>query len=278
MIVARATPSPLGPFAMFSRLVGLGAKTRLPEVLRKPAYRAFARAVGANLGEAELELQQYSSLGDLFARKLRPGARPIDSDPSALIAPCDGVIAARGDAAGGQLIQAKGLHYRLEDLVVDREYARRLIGGPYATIYLSPRDYHRVHAPLDARLIAYDYVPGEMWPVNPRVAARRPELLTRNERVVIWLDAPSVGIIALVMVAAAGVGNIALAHADNIAASGELSRVTLDEAVCRGDELGVFQLGSTVVMIFPQGSVLLSGNTGDVTRFGQRIGSLGAQA
>lgn len=275
MIVARAIQSPFDPFAMWGRLIGLGARARVPTYLRKPAYRAFAKAVGADLGEAELDLQQYASLGEVFARKLRPGARPIDSDPSAIIAPCDGVIAARGEAADGRLIQAKGLDYRLEDLVVDRALAQRLVGGPYATIYLSPRDYHRVHAPLDARLIAYDYVPGELWPVNPRVAARRPELLARNERVVLWLDAPTVGIVALVMVAAVGVGNIRIAHADNVAVQGELKRITLDAAVRRGDELGVFNLGSTVVMIFPPGNVVLSGNTGDVARFGQRVGSRG---
>lgn len=278
MIVARATPGPFAPFAVWARLIGLGARARVPGPLRKPAYRAFARATGADLGEAELELQHYDSFGDLFARKLRPGARPIDSDPSAVIAPCDGVIAARGEARGGQLIQAKGLYYRLEDLVVDQAWSQRLIGGPYATIYLSPRDYHRVHAPVDARVIAYDYVPGDLWPVNLRFAARRPELLARNERVVIWLDAPSIGIVALVMVAAVGVGNIRLVHAERAATSGKLQRITVDAPVRRGDELGAFHLGSTVVMIFPPGSVALSGTTGDVTRFGKHIGTLGAQA
>lgn len=278
MIVARAIPSPLTPFAVWGRLIGLGARARVPGPLRKPAYRAFARATGADLAEAELDLQHYDSLGDLFARKLRPGARPIDSDPAAVIAPCDGVIAATGEATGGRLIQAKGLYYRLEDLVVDQGWSQRLIGGAYATIYLSPRDYHRVHAPLDARVVAYDYVPGALWPVNPRVSARRRELLARNERVVIWLDAPSIGIVALVMVGAVGVGNIRLAHAERVGYRGKLERVTLDEPVRRGDELGAFHLGSTVVMMFPPGSVSLSGATGNVTRFGQRIGSLGARA
>jgi len=110
---ARIAPSgPVAPFSAWSQLVGLGARARVPRVLRSPAYRAFARAVGANLGETELDLAAYDTFGDFFARKLRPGARPIDPNESVVISPCDGVVAARGKATGGELIQAKGLNYR----------------------------------------------------------------------------------------------------------------------------------------------------------------------
>lgn len=274
MIVAGAKPGPFAPFAAWARLIGLGARAHVPTVLRKPAYRAFGLAVGADLDEAELDLNRYDSFGELFARKLRPGARPIDADAGAVIAPCDGVIAALGEARGGELIQAKGLGYRLEDLVVDRQRAQHLSGGPYATVYLSPRDYHRVHAPLDARLVGYDHIPGDLWPVSPRVSARRPELLSRNERVVIWLDVPSLGIAAVVMVAAVGVGNIQLAHADlPFVRSREVQRIEVDVPIRRGDELGVFRLGSTVVMVFPPGGMALTAHPGQVVRFGQRLGA-----
>jgi phosphatidylserine decarboxylase len=281
-------PGPLqspGPFAAWASLVGFGARARVPSPLRKPAYRAFARAVGANLGETELDLRAYTSFGDFFARKLRPGARPIDRDDHAIIAPCDGAIAALGVARDGELFQAKGLNYRLEDLVLDEVLARRLENGPYATIYLSPRDYHRVHAPLDARVVGYTYVPGQQWPVNPKYAARIEQLLVRNERVVIWLEAPRIGRIAVVMVAATGVGNIRLAHAppgrpkaerdnDSVTwrAAGEVRRIELDERVQRGDELGAFRLGSTVVMVFEPGKVKLAGELATSIRFGERLG------
>jgi phosphatidylserine decarboxylase len=271
-------PAVTTPFAAWATLVGFGARARVPSALRGPAYRAFARAVGANLGETELELGAYDTFGDFFARKLRPGVRPIDSNESTVISPCDGVVAARGIAADGELLQAKGLNYRLEDLVVDKTMAARLIDGPYATIYLSPRDYHRVHAPVDAHLVAYDYVPGELWPVNLKVAARRANLLSRNERVVIWLDSPRLGVIAVVMVAATGVGNIRLAHAEDSVTwrrAGELRRIELNEQVKRGDELGAFRLGSTVVMCFEPGSVQLEGEVGQAVRFGERLGALG---
>jgi phosphatidylserine decarboxylase len=271
-------PAVTTPFAAWATLVGFGARARVPSALRGPAYRVFARAVGANLGETELELGEYDTFGDFFARKLRPGVRPIDSNESTVISPCDGVVAARGIAANGELLQAKGLNYRLEDLVVDTTMAARLIDGPYATIYLSPRDYHRVHAPVDARLVAYDYVPGELWPVNLKVAARRANLLSRNERVVIWLESPRLGVIAVVMVAATGVGNIRLRHAEDSVTwrhAGELRRIELNEQVKRGDELGAFRLGSTVVMCFEPGSVQLEGEVGQAVRFGERLGALG---
>jgi phosphatidylserine decarboxylase len=258
-------------------LVGLTARRRLPVPLRSAAYRAFARAVGADLDEAELDLRAYSSLGDLFARRLRPGCRPLCEDLDAIIAPCDGVLAARGTAVDGALVQAKGRNYQLEDLVVDPALANELRGGAYATIYLSPRDYHRVHAPIDAHLVSYDYIPGALWPVNPHIASRRDRLLVRNERVVITLDAGHFGKIAVVMVGASGVGNIKLEHAEESAgwrSAGERRRVEVGVDVQRGDELGAFRLGSTVVMVFRPGKITLEGEVGQALRFGERMGSV----
>jgi phosphatidylserine decarboxylase len=281
--------------AAYSAVVGWGATQALPARLRGLAYRAFARAVGANLDEVELDLARYPSLGDFFARKLRPGARVIDPAPGAIISPCDGVIAARGIAVAGSLVQAKGRSYRLAELVADGELAARLTGGAYATIYLSPRDYHRVHTPVDARIAGYDYLPGSLWSVNPRVAARRDGIIARNERVVFRMNAGPLGCVALVMVGAGGVGNIRLAPAlsgaggrgglgdpgepgdviDSAAwrSAREPRRVELSEvAVARGDELGAFRLGSTVVVVFEPGKVELAGEVGDPVRFGQRLG------
>lgn len=263
--------------ATYSALVGLAAGKALPSRLRPLAYRAFARAVGANLDECELELSAYESLGEFFTRGLRAGARTIDADPRSIISPCDGVVAALGTAAAGALVQAKGRNYRLADLVADDELAALLEGGAYTTIYLSPRDYHRVHAPVAGRIESYDYVPGYLWPVNPRIANRRDGLLARNERVVIRLNSPEVGHVAVVMVGAAGVGNIRLARGPDSAAlrgRGERHRVELrDLTVKRGDELGAFRLGSTVVLVFEPGRAELAGEVGQAIQFGQRIGS-----
>jgi phosphatidylserine decarboxylase len=265
-----------GPGPVYSALVGLTARRRLPVPLRSAAYRAFARAVGADLKEAELDLRAYSSLGDLFARRLRPGARSVCEDYGAIISPCDGVLAARGTAVDGALVQAKGRNYQLEDLVVDRDLATKLTGGDYATIYLSPKDYHRVHTPVDGTIVHYDYVPGALWPVNPVVATRRDRLLVRNERVVITIKAGRLGMVAIVMVAASGVGNMALNHAAESTvwrAAGEQRRIDVGIEVQKGDELGAFRLGSTVVMVFEPGAVKLDGEVGQVMRFGERMGT-----
>jgi phosphatidylserine decarboxylase len=244
-------------------------------------YRAFARAVGANLDEVELDLAHYDSLGDFFARKLRHGARVIDAAPGAVISPCDGVIAARGRAVAGELLQAKGRTYQLAELIADAALAARLTGGAYATIYLSPRDYHRVHTPIAATVLGYDYLPGSLWSVKPSVVARY-DVIARNERVVFQLDAGRLGRAALVMVGAGGVGNIRLAPAlggevDSAwwRSAREPRRVELPGVkLAKGDELGAFRLGSTVVIVFEAGKIDLAGEIGDAVQFGQRFGTV----
>jgi phosphatidylserine decarboxylase len=261
-------------------LIGTVASQTLPSALRRLAYRAFARAVGANLAEAELDLEKYPSLGDFFARKLREGARRVDPAPNAIISPCDGAIAAGGVAADGVLVQAKGHNYRLDELVPDAAFARSLVGGAYLTIYLSPRDYHRVHAPVAGQLVSYNYVPGTLWPVNRWATNRRSGLLARNERVVIRLNADGIGDVAVVMVGAAGVGNIALADAPESASFRQLrERKTIElsqKRLAKGDELGAFRLGSTVVLVFPPSKALLADDlaVGSTVQFGQRIGRI----
>lgn len=245
--------SKLGP--VYSALVGLTARRRLPVPLRNAAYRAFANAVGAKLDEAELDPRAYPSLGDFFARRLRPGVRTIDESFDAIIAPCDGVLAALGTAVDGALVQAKGKNYQLEDLVLDDALAAKLRGGQYSTICLSPKDYHRVHTPVDGTLIQYDYLPGA----------------PRSERVVIRLNAGRLGTVAIVMVAETSVGNISLEQA-TFRAAGERRRIEVNREVQKGDELGAFRLGSTVIMVFEPGKVVLDGEVGQEMRFGERMG------
>jgi phosphatidylserine decarboxylase len=189
------------------------------------------------------------------------------------------VIAARGLSTAGTLVQAKGRDYQLAELLADEALAARLAGGAYATIYLSPRDYHRVHTPVGGRVVGYDYLPGALWPVNPKVAARRDRLLSRNERVVIRIDAGKLGMVAVVMVAATGVGNMRLSFGgdaiDSVMWRGGRERRRVELAgvpINRGDELGAFRLGSTVVLAFEPGRVALAGDVGQAVRFGERLG------
>ena len=273
-------PDATGAFGLYGALVGWSASRPVPTALRPSAYRAFARAVGADLSEAELDLRAYPTLGDFFVRRLRAGARTVDRAPDAVISPCDGAIAALGVATDGTLIQAKGRNYLLAELLADDAFAAKLSGGVYVTIYLSPRDYHRVHAPVAGRVLGYDYLPGALWPVNPRVAARRDRLLSRNERVVIRLDAGELGAVAVVMVGASGVGHIDLTHLGPSSTDGtsawrrahERRHTSLDVPIARGDELGAFRLGSTVVLVFEPGAVEPpTVSAGAPVRFGQRL-------
>jgi phosphatidylserine decarboxylase len=266
------------PKALVSATIGWGARRRLPRSMRSPAYRAFARWAGARIDEAELPLHEYPSLAHFFARRLRPGLRPVAGTPGTLVAPCDGVVAAAGRVERGHMIQAKGMHYDLGRLVVDERIAAELEGGSYLTIYLSPRDYHRVHAPMQAKLLGYDHVPGSHFPVNPLFSRSVDGLMAQNERVVFHLRT-EVGAACLVMVAALGVSNMEVAcdrmETRHLRASGRDRKVRFDEPLelARGEELGAFHLGSTTIIIFEPGSVALdSFSVGDTVRFGQPIG------
>jgi phosphatidylserine decarboxylase len=250
----------------------------VPRSLRRPLYGAFARWVGARVEEAELPLDEYPSLGAFFARRLRPGARPVDPDPMAVIAPCDGLVTAVGVTERGRLIQAKGLDYALADLVADPELADAVMGGVYVTIYLSPKDYHRVHAPIDGALEGYTYLPGRLFPVNEQFAHEVPDLLSTNERVVFRFRSAA-GTAVVAMVGALGVSNIQITHNEleirmlRSLQQRRSERFTEPVPIARGDEIGAFYLGSTAIVLFEPGQVALDAiSVGDVIRFGTRIG------
>lgn len=247
------------PMSAYSSVIGATARRTIPKLLRAPLYRAFAAAVGARLDEVGAPLPTFASFGDFFARSLQDGARPVADAP--LVSPCDGAIGASGTTAAGTMIQAKGHDYQLEDLVVDRRLAAALQGGQFVTIYLSPRDYHRVHAPVAGQLAGYHYVPGLRWPVSPRFVANVERLFAVNERVVIEL-ASAWGPIAVVMVSATGVGNVWMSHLGHDTrawrSTGAYRHDPLTASVAPGDELGAFLLGSTVVLVLPPGAPRLA--------------------
>lgn len=262
----------------YASLVGWSARRRIPRPLRAPMYGAFSRAVGADVGEAERRLDEYATFGDFFARRLRDGARAFDAPADAVVSPCDGRVAVTGTVDDGTLVQAKGHTYRLGELLADDAAAERFAGGWYATIYLSPADYHRVHAPLDGAVVAYDYVPGALWPVKPFFTRNVDGLFAKNERAVIHLDT-AVGSVAVVMISAVGVGNLYLSHAGTDSrgwrGEGEQRRIELarPEPVRRGDELGAFLLGSTVIVVMPRGAIAPDApSDGEVIRCGQTLG------
>jgi len=217
----------------------------------------FVERYGVNMDEAaNPDISSYATFNEFFTRALKKGARPLAR--ADLICPVDGAISQFGPMAGNQLFQAKGHQYSSTALVGgDATLAARFDGGSFATLYLSPKDYHRIHMPCDGRLSRMIYVPGELFSVNPTTARGVPGLFARNERVVCVFESAR-GPFVLVLVGATIVGSMATVWHGvvNPPRGGEVREWRYDDqsiALKQGDEMGRFLLGSTVVMLFPKG-------------------------
>lgn len=265
-----------------SAAVGVLARTRLPGAVREPLLGRFAAAYGIDLAEAERPLAGYSSFLDFFTRRLKPGLRPQDPPvPGALNSPVDGALIASGRVEDGTLIQAKGLPYRLDELLASDPLASRFSGGAYATLYLSPRDYHRIHVPCSGRVVAAGRVEGELWPVNDASTTFTPGLYVRNRRAY-WIAegaGEDEGLdVAAVLVAATHVGG---AVVDPRWLSGRTlanrQRLAVGALPCApGDDLGTFELGSTVVLLVggERASAFAWSRPRGPVKVGQRLGAL----
>ena len=265
------------PQGALSRATGRLADLRIPRPLRKPLLGAFARTAGIDTTEAEHPPATYDSLDAFFVRRLRPGARTWPDDSGIITAPCDGISGPSGRIENGRLIQAKGRTYTVADLLDDDAAARRCEGGAFLTIYLSPRHYHRVHAPVAGTVRTVHHVPGALLPVNAPAMERVPHLFPRNERLICPMESDR-GVVAVVAVGAYNVGRITVAFDDTIRTNRRGARRathTLDPPVAlrRGDELLAFHLGSTVVLVFERDRVQLVETLapGQEIRLGQPI-------
>ena len=244
---------------MASHLMGKASKLQLPSPVLRQVINAYAVATGVSMEEVEQPQGGFKNFGEFFGRRLRPGARVVCEEKDALISPCDGRIVAFGDIDVNEApsFSIKGSRYDLDALLGTERSGASYRQGGYLIIYLHPRDYHRVHVPVDAALSAVRHIPGARYPVNRLFEDRIEEIYGKNERVVFHFHLPSGADFALVMVSAFGVGNIETAHASRPVESGSErfeSRLTEPVPVRRGDDLGTFLLGSTVVMVWPRGS------------------------
>jgi phosphatidylserine decarboxylase len=271
------------PQGLLSRAWGSMARRRRPRLGVEVMKRAFVAATGIDMSEASEAIETYSTLEDLFVRRLRPGARRIDPDPAAFVSPVDAKVGACGKVAEGMLLQIKGRRYSLDRLLQDGQEAARFEGGAYATLYLSPRDYHRIHAPLAGAVARATLVPGRLLPVFEEALLKVDELFARNERLITYLDSPDAGRVAVVKVGATLVGRISVAYDPEIHTneSGQVTRpIAYDppHLLQKGAELGAFELGSTVVLVCEPERVRLEGlKLGGFVRMGQRIGTIRAR-
>jgi phosphatidylserine decarboxylase len=234
----------------FSRIVGRLVHIRLPRSLARRLVRWFAKTYQIDVDAAAKAHHHYPSIGHFFTRDLREGLRPIESD---FVSPADATLRGFGTVSGGRLEQIKGKTYTLARFLGDDDAAARYENGAFFNLYLSPQDYHHVHAPAGGSIVRSVHIPGTLWPVNDWSMANVDELFSINERVVTYIES-AYGLLAVVMVGATNVGRISVVYdtfISNIAGSHKTVTRAYDPpiAIGAGDRLGTFHMGSSVVML-----------------------------
>ena len=260
--------SPLQVKRRLSLLIGWAADRRVPTFLRAPLYRTYASLTGADMSEMRGRPQDHASLGAFFVRRLKDGARTVDPDPERLPSPVDCMVQATSPVTNGMVLEAKERRYPIRTLLAGVGEDVDLDGGHQLTLYLGPKDYHRIHCPLDARLTEVVHVPGDRHSVQPRVLERR-RVLPVNERVVCRLESEH-GPFFMVLVGAVVVGRIRVVGVDPF----HRGPVEPPRPFARGEEFGRFEMGSTVVLVTPPGMLAATASLGATVRMGEPIGKL----
>jgi len=266
-----------------SRLVLRLTRARNP-TLKNALIRLFMRGFEPEMQDAvETEPTAYGSFNEFFTRALRPGTRPVDPDPRAVVSPVDGTVSEAGTLSADRLLQAKGHEYSLRALLAGKPaWERSFAGGTFATIYLAPYNYHRIHMPMGGELRESFYVPGRLFSVNQTTARLVPGLFSRNERVVCGFDSSGMPW-ALILVGALNVGSMATVwHGDvtprkhREVTALPVTDVLAPTVLAKGAEMGRFNMGSTVILLFPPGAAEWQSSlaTGRELRMGERIGTL----
>jgi phosphatidylserine decarboxylase len=265
------------PKHLLSRAAGFLASRPVPPSWRASVYRGYSRLFGARPEDAELPLEAYPTLNAFFTRALKPGLRPVA--PNAVVSPVDAAVGAYGVVAHDTLVQAKGRTYSLASLLGDRAFAERFDGGTYTTLYLSPKDYHRIHVPVDGRIIRAMYIPGALWPVNAAAVAHVPDLFAVNERLVVALERANGGVMAVVAVGATMVGMTRVVfddlHTNAKRRTVQDRRYSPTIPVQAGGPLGHFEFGSTVILVCSRECGTIEPLTvGAAVQMGQPLGPL----
>jgi phosphatidylserine decarboxylase len=266
------------PQHALSRLILRATRVRT-RWFKNALVRGFLRLYTVDMTQAQQsDPLSFGSFNEFFTRALKADARPIAADPRDIACPVDGMISEAGTIDGNRLLQAKGRYYTLTDLLAGQPWASRFEGGSFATIYLAPFNYHRVHMPLRGELRSTVYVPGRLFSVNRVTALAVPRLFARNERVLTEFDG-ALGEFALVMVGALNVGSMATVWAGDITPAARRVITLLPPqhvALDKGAELGRFNMGSTVILLFEAKRARWHAGVraGASVRMGQSLGRL----
>jgi phosphatidylserine decarboxylase len=239
------------PQHQLSRVVGKLAASENP-IVKNTVIQAFKAQYGIDMSIAEQgDALKYKSFNEFFTRSLKDGVREIDTNPNSVVSPADGAISQLGKIEDGDIFQAKGQSFSVEKLIADPQLAEPFKNGQFATVYLSPKDYHRVHMPFAGTLTETLYVPGELFSVNQTTAENIPGLFARNERMVCLFDT-ELGRMAVVLVGAMIVAGIETVATGKVKPTGRLELNQHNLFLEKGAELGRFYLGSTAVILFEQ--------------------------
>lgn len=239
------------PQQKISKAAGRLAASRHPMV-KRAFIRSFAKAYDISLEDYERQsLNAYESFNDFFTRELKDDARAIDTTAQGIVSPADGLISQLGQIQDHKLLQAKGRHYDIGQLLANNEDGNYFADGSFATVYLAPSNYHRVHMPFAGTLTKTRYVPGTLFSVNTATAANVPDLFARNERLVCLFDT-EYGKAAVVLVGAMIVAGIETVATGKITRTDDIQEADHDIKLEKGDELGRFYLGSTAIVVLPK--------------------------
>jgi len=243
------------PKNLISKIFGYFSTWKLPRFVMIPILKAFAKAYKIKVEEAELEITEYESLNQFFTRALRAEARIINSLPNAVVSPTDSRITSFGDINQSTIIQAKGIDYSVKELLGSEKYYSSFTNGKYMTFYLSPQDYHRIHSPFSGQILGYYYEPGKLFPVNELAVLNIRGLFPKNERLITFLQT-EYGKIAIIKVGASNVGKIRVTYDTKLVTNSwirfprEVEYKNVSIMIDKGSELGRFEMGSTVILVF----------------------------
>ncbi len=245
------------PKNLVSRLIGKLTDLELPSPLLISLIRVYSRFYGIKLNEIKRSLDSFKTFNQFFTRQLKPELRPVDSDSESIVSPVDGTVAEFGEIKQGLLVQSKGVLYSMNDLI-GKEQAKIFQDGFFITIYLSPADYHRIHTPVSGNVSKFSYFSGNLWPVNQVGVQHVGGLFAINERIVTPIVHKK-GQVALIKVGATVVGKISVDY-DTLTTNNQYKTqlnmpVIPAQIYQKGDELGKFQLGSTVILLFQKGQI-----------------------
>jgi phosphatidylserine decarboxylase len=268
------------PKGLISRLTGFVARLYLPGFVLNPVIKKYCNAYKVKRNEIDYPAHGFRTLDKFFTRKLKPGVHKINAEKDSVVSPVDARIDQFGTINRGSLIQAKGIEYKLGDLIPSK-MANEFAGGSFITLYLSPADYHRIHSPASGSIIGYSAIPGKLFPVKDIMVKSINGLFTINERIISYIKNKN-GLIAVCKVGAMNVGRITLSYSDSGVETNKFFRKRreffysqMDQPeIKKGDELGVFHLGSTVIIIFQKRKIKFADiKTGQTVRVGEKIAS-----